>query len=1317
MKQVLLPVLFRRLWKGLAAILATLVILLALLVGGLRLLLPYAPEYRAELEHWAGVTLGLPVRIARLDVEWAWFGPELVLEEVRVLGPQGQAVLFRADALELAFSLPQLARTLWDDSMPRPRRLRLLGPEVEIARTETGQWLLAGHALGDGATTLRDWRTPLAVLLQAGQVEIRNGQLRWRGPYTTPAGAALRLRHIELTSDGTNYQFAGAIGLPSVYGAEVQFSAAASGPAAQPEQWAWSAGINAEALKPQLAYRLLGETRQLQGTINLSANASGSGVQLSQISGELRAEQLALTPEAPVLIAPESGGMALDLLALRYTWHTADDGWRLQLDDIQVREGARAWPGTAAVLSARMADTTRHYGVRTNFVRLDDLAALARLLPPRFNPWHTQLLAAAPRGDVRDLDAGVTLNADGDVESYAVRAAFTDLGVNPTATTPGIHGLSGQLTASTTGGQLQLQAGAVQADFKDLFRNPLYANELNGTFDWYRATDGWHLHSSRITLGNADIAALTAQLDCFWPATGSSPVLDLRAAYRDIDFANKSLYLPAGIMPAALLDWLDAAVVSGHSPAGRLIARGPLDRFPWTDGSGLFRIESQLTDTVLAYASDWPRIEQLQGDLVFEGIGFEMHARGGSVAGLTLEQGQAGMRDMTTGQLTARATTSGGASQGVAFLRASPLWEKFGGYFDIVSLTGPSRAQVDLQLPIKALEDARVAVDVSLLDARAQVAGLAAPFTALNGTLHFTDTGVQAPDVTAQWLGAPVSARIVSDDEESGEEIGQEIGQEIDKTTRIEVSSRQDIRAMAGALDYRLDGIASGSADWQAVLSIPPAARPYLRWWSDLRGVAVSLPAPFGKPAEMVRHGELQLDFPAPGRYVLSAAYGPALRAWLALAGEPLQMQAGQLIFGGAEAGPTTQTGLTLSGTLAALDIDAWRVWWAARATVGQTAPAWPLWRGQLTVEQLQLLGAAYGPLQVQGAGDEHAIHLMLAGPQLAGSLIVPADWEKAPLRGDFTRLFLALPEGDAQPAPDPRDWPALRLQADALRLGDMALGAATVRTRRLPDGLAVDQLRLDAPSFTLRLTGDWTVAVDSQQTRIDFQLDSRDVAATLLALGYPTAGIEAAPGAIWGQGQWPASPFGDRFTGAAGELHLALRNGQLRQVEPGAGRLFGLLSLSALPRRLLLDFSDVFSSGLSFDNLTGDFVIQDGNAYTGNLQLDGPAADVLLVGRTGLAARDYDQVAVVDAHISAALPVAGALAAGPQVAAVVLLLSQLLKEPLQSATQTRYHITGPWDNPQIETIAQGAPLPAVPQAPGQTTAPAAASATTTETP
>ena len=139
--------------------------------------------------------------------------------------------------------------------------------------------------------------------------------------------------------------------------------------------------------------------------------------------------------------------------------------------------------------------------------------------------------------------------------------------------------------------------------------------------------------------------------------------------------------------------------------------------------------------------------------------------------------------------------------------------------------------------------------------------------------------------------------------------------------------------------------------------------------------------------------------------------------------------------------------------------------------------------------------------------------------------------------------------------------------------------------------------------------------------------------------------------------------------------------------MEPGAGKLLGLLSITALPRRLALDFSDVFASGLSFDRLSGDYVLRDGDAFTNNLTLDGPTAKAVVVGRTGLGARDYDQTAVVTASIGNTLPVAGALAGGPAVGAAVWLLSKMFQKPLNDLSQGYYRITGSWDDPLIEPV------------------------------
>ena len=120
-------------------------------------------------------------------------------------------------------------------------------------------------------------------------------------------------------------------------------------------------------------------------------------------------------------------------------------------------------------------------------------------------------------------------------------------------------------------------------------------------------------------------------------------------------------------------------------------------------------------------------------------------------------------------------------------------------------------------------------------------------------------------------------------------------------------------------------------------------------------------------------------------------------------------------------------------------------------------------------------------------------------------------------------------------------------------------------------------------------------------------------------------------------------------MTSLNGSVQARLGDGQLEDVEPGAGRVFGLMSFVALPRRLSLDFSDVFDSGLSFDRITGSFRLVNGEAFTCDLTLISPAADVGIVGRAGLVGRDYTQTALVSANVGNTLPLVGGVLAGRQ--------------------------------------------------------------------
>ena len=171
----------------------------------------------------------------------------------------------------------------------------------------------------------------------------------------------------------------------------------------------------------------------------------------------------------------------------------------------------------------------------------------------------------------------------------------------------------------------------------------------------------------------------------------------------------------------------------------------------------------------------------------------------------------------------------------------------------------------------------------------------------------------------------------------------------------------------------------------------------------------------------------------------------------------------------------------------------------------------------------------------------------------------------------------------------------------------------------------------------------------------------------------------------------WSGGPRADFLPTLNGQVQARFGSGQLDDVEPGAGRVFGLMSIVALPRRLSLDFRDVFEKGFGFDKINGTFRIEDGQAFTCNLSLEGPAADIGIVGRTGLADRDYEQTAVVSANFGNTLPVVTAVVAGPQAAAAVLIFSQIFKKPLQEVGQVFYSIDGAWDDPLIEsTDAEG---------------------------
>ncbi len=289
----------------------------------------------------------------------------------------------------------------------------------------------------------------------------------------------------------------------------------------------------------------------------------------------------------------------------------------------------------------------------------------------------------------------------------------------------------------------------------------------------------------------------------------------------------------------------------------------------------------------------------------------------------------------------------------------------------------------------------------------------------------------------------------------------------------------------------------------------------------------------------------------------------------------------------------------------------------------------------------------------------------------------------------------LVLPGDDAESGADagrtevdPRNLPPITLRAGEFALGNRFLGALDMQLARTDEGLVAEAFEARDATFEVVGSARWVADASDPsgfRSHLLATLTSSDVQATMRRLDY-APGIVSDDMTLLFDMSWSGGPRTDVFESLDGDVQVNFGAGQLDEIEPGAGRLFGLMSIVALPRRLSLDFTDVFDKGFGFDKLDGTFRIVDGEAYTCNLSLEGPAANIAIIGRASLTAREYEQTAVVAANFGNTLPVVGAVVAGPQVAAALLIFSQIFKKPLQEMGQVYYTIDGSWDDPAIES-------------------------------
>ena len=1294
-------------------------------------IVPRIGELRPALETQATRALGIPVRIGSVSARSDGLVPSFELRDVVLLDAQSREAL-RLTRVVVALS----PRSLWNLGFDQ---LFIEGPALDVRRLPDGRLSVAGLDMSGPSTgdeRAADW------FFRQKEVLVLGGSVRWTDEMR--AAPPLTLTDVQLVVRNGPLRHALRLDAtpPPEWGARFSLRGIFRQPllSQHPGRWqTWNGQMFADFSSVDLSH--------LRQYANLGVDVrSGSGqlrawadVERGQVTGGAADVRLAqvdalLAPgRQPLLMTSVSGHLAGRWLAQGFSFETRD----LQF---QAADGRR-WPGGNVSLSwdAAQGRQPERGQLRADRLDLEALGRLASHLPLSAQA-QALLDAQAPTGQVDQLQASWEGAID-QLRKYQAKGRVSQLSLPAHAASgrPGVTGATVDFDLNQNGGKghLRIERGGVE--LPGLLEDPrVPVNELNADAQWQLDDRQSSVTVSNLRLVNADVMATGQGSWKTAPNQQGPGLLDLQLSLPRAEAARVWRYLPLSI-DREVRDYVREAVLSGQASDGRIRVRGDLRHFPFANPKqGEFRISTRLRNVGYAYVprsinrgpGQWAALAGVTGDLVFERQGMQLRgvqARFAGAAGLQV-QADASIPDLAQTVVNVNGVVRGPLAESLGIFNASPVAAQVGRGLARMTASGTAEVRLKLGLPIAQIDRATVQGSVLLSGNDVQVMPEVPLLSRARGTVSFTDRGFSLSGVQARALGGDV--RI-----EGGTRTLAPGSSEAPSLIRVQGTATAEGLRQAREIGVlaRLGRQAQGSASYSATLGLRPAGVD-VHASTTLQGLALSLPAPLSKTADASLPVRLDIVQQAGGRQEqVSFDLGRLVTATYVrdVTGPEARTLRGTLAVGLApgESVRMPEQGVQAQINLSALNLDAWdqvldgsapaAASAATRAPVANAAPASQALASflptslSLRARELTIGGQVLHGLSLNGTREGPLWRAQVEASELQGLLEYRAATGANPNGRLMARMArLSLPPSATRAvesaAEEPSSsMPALDVVVEDFELRGKKLGRLEIDAAHRPGASGSSEWRLNklgltAPEATFTATGQWTPvasvapsrtrpAAERRRTVMDFQLDLRDSGQLLTRLGMPDV-VRRGRGKLQGEVSWLGSPLAFDYPSMNGALRAQIESGQFLKADPGLAKLLGVLSLQALPRRLTLDFRDVFSEGFAFDFIRGDVTITQGIASTNNLQMKGVNAAVLMEGRADIARETQELKVVVVPEINAGTASLVASVINPAVGLGSFLAQLFLREPLMKAATQEFSIDGTWSDPRVTRVNRAPP-------------------------
>ncbi len=1219
--------------------------------------LPEVNRWREPIAAQASAAVGLPVTIGRVEADWSGFRPRFHLRQVRVADAAGATglTLDRVDATLAWSSLFKLR--------PYFHRLEIFQPALQVARDGDGRITVAGIEMrheGDDAGAL-EW------LLAQRQFVIRDASLTWSdalraapplvlsevnlrvtrffgrhrmGLTARPAPTADRplLGAIDVRADvslGERARVADVVG--RVYARLTQASIAAAAP------WLDLPG-------------------ELDGAGDVSVWAEVIGGQVVKVSADLdvTGAQYRFADDLPVLkLKRVSGYLSGSRVSEGIAVHSR--GLTLETD-----AGVRVAPTDAqATFATEGVQRTGQF--RANQLDLAALATLAAHLPLDAAE-RKRLAALSPRGALSDVEAG--WRSDGErLLQWSVRADFADIGLNPRFGLPGLRGISGHVAGDQSAGRYALHSDGVAVEIPSVFTDALAFDRLAVDGGWQRETGGVRVLLDSATFANQDLRGDAAGNYMLTP-TGPGEI-DLQARLEEAEGTAVWRYLPK-VVGAHTRNWLKRGIVAARAHDARLRLKGALADFPYREGNGIFLITFQVSDATLDFAPSWPNIDSIEGGVRFEGPGMTITGSRGVISGVDLRDVVADVPDLDTGDehMTITGRALGTTANFLRFVGDSPVRARINGFTDDMRAEGDGQLDLKLVMPLRHVVDTDVSGAYRFAGNTLTVVPALPPITNAAGQIAFTADSLTIKQAGGEALGGPVRLSARTDK---------------DGIVRFDANGEADAQAIQGRYDVPLLAHLSGRTPWQAE-AIMRKGGTEVNIGSTLEGLASSLPAPFNKSSTQPMPLTVGLRFDAGAPVRVDGALGNAAKAVLSV---PRGDNAVSAISGGVGIGVkprVAQSGVMVAWKQPTIDLDGWLR--ALGSATARDTPAVPLAGVALETDTLKLKQQRLHAVSVRAKRSATGWQAEVRSKEAEGTLSWTPD-EGGRVVARLSRLMLGkAAEGEA-PAPAgeaAKSLPALDVVAERFGVRGLDLGRLQVQAFNREGVWHMNDLTITSPVSTFKGSGTWQPAA-SGRTEMRFELNTKDIGKLLTRLAYPDA-VRGGTAKLSGTLGWDGGPADLDYPSMNGMLELEARSGQFRKLNPGVGRLLGVLSLQSLPRRITLDFRDVFSEGFAFDRISGSIDVNKGVLHTDPLEIRGPAARVFMRGEASVPDETQNLRVTVQPTLSESVAVGAALGGAvvnPVAGVVTYIVQKVLEDPVEKFFAFEYAVTGTWDDPVVE--------------------------------